>query len=267
MSTLNVCTVASETVWKDKQGNIEKTEHHVAEALRLFPKTQVILFPEVSLAGYAADAGSKKELAEPMNGFCVMEVQRIAKKYGVALICGMIEEKKDDIPYNTEFVVDKQGSFLASYRKNHLFTGSKEPDHYSAGDELTIFDVENWKCGLSICFDIRFPRLFEAYKKVGVECIFSGFDWVPGRNKAAAMDFTIKTRANENQYFVVAVDRSASDVNASFHGKSIIANPYGEDISTKQGVYSYAELDKNDIKDITESLPLSGSFREKYAIK
>lgn len=267
MSTLNVCTVASETVWKDKQKNIEKTEHHVAEALKLFPKIQAILFPEMSLVGYVTDASNRGELAEPMTGFCVTEVCRIAKKYGVALICGMIEEKKDDKPYNTQFAVDKKGALLVRYRKNHLFTGSPEYELYFTGEELAVFDLEGWKCGLATCFDIRFPRLFETYKKAGVECVFCGFDWVPGRNKTAIMDFTIKTRANENQYFFTAVDRSSAGPDISFHGKSIIANPYGEDISIKQDLYSYAELDKKDIEEIRKSLPLSGSFKEKYIIK
>jgi predicted amidohydrolase len=96
---------------------------------------------------------------------------------------------------------------------------------FTPGEKLVTFELEGWKCGLSTCFDIRFPRLFETYKKVGVACMFAGFNWVEGRNKAAIMEHLVKARAHENQYFFAAVDRSGTDPNTSYYGTNIIANP------------------------------------------
>src|SRR3989344_5705682 len=139
MDTLNVATVASNTIWKDKKKNIENTEMHIKELLRLFPKTQIILFPEISLMGYVVD-DSNQEIAESIDGYCVSEIKRIAKENHVAVISGMIEKGEDEKPHNTEFVVNKEGNLLARYRKNHLFTESPEPKFYSHGKELTTFD-------------------------------------------------------------------------------------------------------------------------------
>lgn len=263
---MNIVTVASETVWKDVKRNIELTESHTDKVLSLFPNAQVILFPEISLMGYVVDS-SNKDIAETMDRYCVTEVKRIAQKYHVALICGMIEKNEEDKPFNTQFVISKDRELIAKYRKNHLFTESREPEVFTAGDNLRTFELEGWKCGLSTCFDIRFPRLFEAYKKAGVECVFAGFNWVEGRNKPAIMESLVKARAHENQYFFAAVDRSGSDPNTSYYGTSLISSPYAEDVAKHEGVYAYAEIRKDDILTLNKDLPLDESFKEKYQIQ
>ena len=262
---MNIATVASETVWKDVKKNVELTEHHVQEVLRLFPNTQIILFPEISLAGFVVDP-TNQDIAQSLDGEAVTEIKRIAKQYTVALICGMIEKNDEGKPFNTQFVISKDGELLARYHKNHLFTEGAEPEVFTPGEELVTFEFEEWKCGVSTCFDIRFPRLFETYKKAGVECMFAGFNWVAGRNKPAIMEHLVKARAHENQYFFAAVDRTGSDPNTSYYGTNIISNPYAEDIAKHEGIYSYAEITKDDILTLGKTLPLSGSFKTEYKV-
>ncbi len=264
---MNIATVASDTIWKDPRANIEQTERHVAKIMELWPKTQIILFPEISLMGFVVDP-SNSEIAESLDGHSVNEVKRIARKYNVALICSIIEKNPTgERPFNSTFVISKDGELLAVYRKNHLFTESAEPEVFSPGAELAVFDFEGWKCGLSTCFDIRFPRLFETYKKAGVELMLSPFNWVAGRNKPALFEHLVKARAHENQFFFAAVDRSGSDPNTSYHGISVISNPFGEDNSEHNGIYSYAELDKEEISALANALPLDKSFKTEYKIK
>lgn len=263
---MNIVTVASDTVWKDPKQNIQQTEKHVAELMRRYPKAHVILFPEISLMGTVDDA-SNADIAETLEGPSVTEIKRIAKQYNVTLICGIIEKNPNGKPFNTAFVISRGGELLTWYRKNHLFTESHEPDVYSAGDDLTVFELEGWKCGLSTCFDIRFPRLFAAYKSAGVELVFSGFNWVKGRNKPAIMEHLIKARAHENQFFFAAVDRTGSDPITEYYGTSVISNPYCEDVGERNGIYTYAEITKEDIETLGRVLPLSGSFKSDYRIR
>src|SRR5690348_15137845 len=137
---MNIATVASETIWKDIKKNIEQTEYHVQEVLRLFPNTQVILFPEISLAGFVVDP-SNQDIAQPINGDAVTEIKRIARQYHVALICGMIEKNDGGKPFNTQFIISKDGELLAQYRKNHLFTEGAEPEVFTPGQELVTFEL------------------------------------------------------------------------------------------------------------------------------
>ena len=263
---MKIATVASDTCWKDIDKNIELTRHHVTRVKQLYPEVQVILFPEISLAGFIVDP-SNADVAEPLDGPAVQSVQDIARQHNVALICGIVEENPGNKPFNTQFVISKEGELIARYRKNHLFTESAEPDVYTAGTELETFELEGWKCGLSTCFDIRFPRLFETYKRAGVELIFSGFNWVEGRNKPEIMESLVKARSHENQYFMVTVDRSGSDPNTRFYGKSVISNPFAEDVAERNEIYSYAELNKEDIVNISKLLPLGDSFKYSYKLE
>lgn len=262
---MNIATVASDTIWKDVSQNIEHTEQHVAAVIDLYPKMEIILFPELSLTGFVVDE-SNAEIAEGLDSPSVSAVKSIAQKYGVTLICGIIETNPNGKPYNTQFVISKDGELLAAYRKNHLFTQSAEPEVFTAGKELVTFEMEGWKCGLATCFDIRFPRLFEAYRQADVECVFAGFNWVEGRNKPQIFDQAVKTRAHENQYFFAAVDRTGSDPNTRYYGTSVVASPYGEELADKQGVYAYAEITKDDIQTLGEKMPLKGSFKANYVV-
>ncbi len=263
---MKLVTVASETVWKDATANVAKHEYHVSEVMKKWPDTELILFPELSLMGFLVDP-SNAEIAEPLEGPSVTKMREVARKYAVAICFGIIESNAEGKPYNTQVVVSKSGEILAVYHKNHLFTESGEPDVYTPGESLVTFDLNGWKCGLSTCFDIRFPRLFEAYKNAGVELMLSGFNWVEGRNKPEIMKSLVKARAHENQYFFAAVDRSGKDPNTSFYGTHVTSSPYAENIANIDGVYAMAELEKSDIRTLPETLPLKSSFRNEYEVK
>ncbi len=263
---MNVVTVASDTVWRNTDANLKMHAEHVEKVMKKWPKTDVILFPEMSLSGFVVDE-SNLEIAEVLEDKVLSGIGLIDKKYNVNIIAGLAEKNPSGgRPFNTAFVVNRAGELVTKYHKNHLFTESDEVSTICAGDNLAVFDLEGWKCGLSICFDIRFPELFRTYKKAGVEIMFSLFNWVEGRNKPAIMENLIKSRATENQFFFAAVDRTGSDPNTSYYGTSVISNPYCEDNSERDGIYAYAELDKNDIKTISSILPLEGSYKSDYKL-
>ncbi len=262
---LKICAIAFDTGWKYPEENIAKTEQCVKEAKRLFPETQVILFPELSYMGSIVDEDAHR-LAESREGRCVTETLRMAQTYDTHIIAGFIESNQGKKPYNTMFVANKSGKPTVFYRKNHLYAGSQECELYEAGAELAPFDLEGWKCGLSCCFDVRFPRLYEAYRRAGTELIFMGFNWFAGRNKPAIMDFMLKARAHENQFFIAATDRSGSDPSGPFTKQGIIVNPYGENVATTTNdIYSYAEIKKEDMRTLRKKLPLEPSFKGSYS--
>lgn len=262
---MNITTIACSPVWKDIDANCAETGEHVKEALALFPDSDILLFPELSLSGFVVDEDVER-LAQPLDGPAVTAVQELAKKHNVAIIAGFIMEVPGEKPGNAQFFAAPSGEILAVYRKNHLFTQSDEPKLFSRGSELVTFEYKGWKCGFSVCFDIRFPRLFEAYKKAGVECMFSGFNWVEGRNKPAIMEHLVLARAHENQFFFAAVDRNGSNAGTSFYGTSIIGTPYAENIAVSKGIYSNAVISKDDITTLGSNLPLAGSFKEEYLV-
>jgi len=263
---LNICLINFDAVWKDKQKNIEKKEELIKRALELNSETSLIVFPELSLTGYVLDEDVYK-LAETEFWESIEKIKELAKKYEVAIMFGFIEKKWNDKPYNSTIVIDKNWEILAKYRKIHLFTQSIEPDIYSAGDSLEIFEFEWVKCWLSICFDIRYPRLYETYKKSWVECVITPYAWVDWRNKPDIFASLSKARSSENQFFMVWVDNIWKDENNSYAWNAIVSNPYSEDIKeTKENIFHFAKIDTSEIKNIESIIPLEWSFREDYKI-
>jgi predicted amidohydrolase len=55
---MNIALVASETAWEDVDKNLELAGQHVRKVKELYPATDVILFPEISLAGFIERQGS-----------------------------------------------------------------------------------------------------------------------------------------------------------------------------------------------------------------
>ena len=264
---MKICLVNSDTAWKNPQKNSEDMENLIQNALEIDSEIQTIVFPELNLTGFVIEEDNIN-LAEDSGGVLISFVKEIAQKYKINVLASFIEKNPKGKPFNSLVAIDKKGTLLATYHKNHLFTQSKEPQVYSRGTSLVVCKIDGWKCGLSICFDIRFPRLYETYKKAGVECVFVVANWLDGRNKPEIFDFMVKARAHENQFFVAAVNRSGKDPNASYTGSAVVANPYGEDISvTKSDIFHIATLNKDTISKIEKELPLKESFREKYAIE
>lgn len=264
---MKVTAINFEPTWKDIQDNLRKKEHHIQRVLELFPETQVIVFPELSFTGYVLDADNT-ELAEDVGGFCVSETKKLAQKYDVHIIAWFIEKNLYGKPFNSAMVVSKKWELITTYSKNHLFSQSVEPELYSAWQELQTFELEGIKCGVFVCFDNRYPRLFEAYKKVWVECVFWMYAWLVGRNKEQIFDVIVKTRAHENQFFVVWVDSRWSDKNATYTSSACISNPFAEDIKqTKEDIYHHAQIDTQDIENISTMLPLGDAYKEVYILK
>ena len=128
--------------------------------------------------------------------------------------------------YNTAYVFDRQGACLAAYDKTHLFTPMGEHEHYAAGDHLTTFSLDGHKCGLLICYDLRFPELFRTLALQGVELLLLPAQWPAARRYH--WETLTAARAIENQFFLAACNSCGTAGETVFGGASRILGPRGE---------------------------------------
>ena len=259
---MKICTVNFDSEWLNIEKNLSKMEADILSILKTQKDVDTIVFPELNTSGYVTE-DSLKSVAEKKNDQLILSIKRLSKKHDINLIGGFIEKDKGNF-YNSAFVINKKGELVAVYRKNHMFTQSAEPEFYMPGNEIIIFELDGIKCGMFICFDIRYPRLFEAYKKQGVELMFGIYAWPKGRSKKEIFKFLVKARGHENQFFVTAVNHSGKDKNAIYESDHLSVNPLGEEIGESQGNYNFVEINKSLVKEVEEFLPLKDGWKENY---
>ncbi len=109
----------------------------------------------------------------------------------------------DHKPHNSLYVINPQGEIIDRYDKR--FCTDVDLRHYSPGDHFVVFDVSGVKCGLLICYDVRFPELSRQYAKLGVQLLFHSFH--NAREKAGGihpkiMPITVQALAGINHMYV-----------------------------------------------------------------
>ena len=80
--------------------------------------------------------------------------------------------------FNSSVLIGPDGVAEDLYRKIHLFDvdvlGHKpvrESDVFARGEGPATIELQGWKLGLSICYDLRFAELYSAYARAAVDVI------------------------------------------------------------------------------------------------
>jgi deaminated glutathione amidase len=171
---------------------------------------------------------------------------------------------------NRSIVIAPDGAVRARYDKMHLFdvdlaTGEswRESAAYQGGDSPVALQTPVGLMGLSICYDLRFPDLYSAYAKAGVDVLAmpSAFTVPTGQ---AHWHTLLRARAIEAEVFVVAAAQSGKheDGRETF-GHSLVVNPWGEillDMGTGEGL-GFAELDLSRLAEIRAQIPVRANRR------
>jgi predicted amidohydrolase len=87
-------------------------------------------------------------------------------------------------------------------------------DFYTAGNHFVVFEVNQIKCGLLICYDVRFPELYRAYKQMDVKVLFQSFynaRQKPGGIHPKIMPLTAQARAATNAFYMSLTNSSAAE--------------------------------------------------------
>jgi omega-amidase len=202
--------------------NIAHLSSLVKKAMEQSP--DVIILPEMWNASY--DLGKLKESADRDGCPSASQMSSLACKYGVNIIAGSISDFRNDKFYNTSYVFNRQGDLIARYDKIHLFGLMNEERYLSPGEERAVFKLDGVKCGLIICYDLRFPELIRALALDGIDILFVPAQWPHPRMHPWRT--LLQARAIENQMYVAAVNRVGQEGKAAFFGHSMVVDPLGE---------------------------------------
>lgn len=188
-----------------------------------------------------------------------------AANAGIWVTLGSLAIRRDDKRLaNRAFVIDPSGKIVARYDKLHMFdvdlaTGEtwRESSAYTAGDEVVTVETPLGRLGLAICYDIRFPALFEELGRryCDVIAIPAAFTVPTGE---AHWHLLQRTRAIEASAFVVAAAQAGTHEDGrSTYGHSLVVDPWGDvllDMGGEAGL-AFAEIDPARIGAIRDQLP------------
>src|SRR3989442_1459934 len=192
----------------DKSANLEKADRLVAQAAAT--GDDVVVLPEKWNA--IGDAAVYHATAEPIEGGeSVSAMSEWARAHGITIVGGSIAEFREgrEKLSNTSLVFDPEGRIVATYRKIHLFDVEvggvvyRESEAEEPGDEPVVADVEDWRIGLSICYDVRFPELYRILTLEGAQLVTvpAHFTTPTGKDHWHVL---LRAGAIENQLYVVA---------------------------------------------------------------
>jgi deaminated glutathione amidase len=161
--------------------------------------------------------------------------QHLARSLKVELFIGGFPEALDAArTYNTALHLGRDGQLEAAYRKLHLFsvdlpdgTRLDEAENTGAGEELVLTKSQGFTVGLAICYDLRFPLLFERQRSQGatVLTVPSAFTESTGR---AHWHPLLRARAIEQQCWLVAAAQCGDHGSGRrSYGHSLVLDPWG----------------------------------------
>lgn len=166
---------------------------------------------------------------------------------------------------NRSFVIDDRGEIRGRYDKIHLFdvdlpTGEswRESAMYEPGPgPVLVRDTPIGTLGLTICYDLRFPALFERLSEAGADLVSVPAAFTVPTGKAH-WQILLQARAIEAGIFVVAAAQSgAHEDGRQTYGHSLVVDPWGEvllDAGEGTGVF-FADMDLGRIAEVRSRIP------------
>ena len=231
-------------------------------------KADFVFLPEVWTCGW--DCESFPTCAEDINtSKSVIMLKTIAQKYSVNIIGGsFIEKKSDGILANTSPVINRNGELVCTYEKNHLFSyyGCNEGNFIKAGANPVMVNLDGVNIGLTICYDIRFPEIYRAYRKAGADILVNMAAW--GANKKIPWDTMTTSRAVENQTYFVALTQTGFIKDGANLGHSMILDYKGDILSEINKIEGgiYAEIDLDEMYDFRTKCQVIKDIKDSYEV-
>jgi deaminated glutathione amidase len=246
----------------DKAVNLATAERLVSQAAAT--GADVVVLPEKWNA--IGDAAVSHATAEPIEGGESVEaMSRWSRQHGITLVGGSITERREgrEKLSNTSLVLDPEGQIVAAYRKIHLFDVEvggvlyRESEAEEPGEEPVVAEIEDWKLGLSVCYDIRFPELYRILALEGAELVTvpAHFTTPTGKDHWHVL---LRARAIENQLYVAAAAQIGETLPGKpAYGRSLIADPWGIVMAQAPDAETViaAELDLAHLRGIRAKLP------------
>jgi len=247
-------------VARDKTANLDRAEGFLRRAAE--DGVELCLLPEMFQTPYELEL--MRSYSETADGPTLEWIRTLAEKLRLHVVAGSFCERHEGEYFNSSYVVGPDGSILGVHRKIHLFDVSlatvcvKESAVLTPGSRPLILDTPLCRLGVCICYDTRFPAIFQAFEEGGVEvaAIPAAFSRTTG---AAHWHILMRLRAVDSQIYLAAAC-PAPDESSSYvaYGHSLVVDPWGTVLAEAgEGEEAIsAQLSARQLEKVRSELPL-----------
>jgi nitrilase len=254
----------------DKAANFATVARLVEKAVAE-EKPDWVLLPE-NFEWSGGTSADKAAIAEPLlQGSATYDFCRdLARRHRIHLHAGSVYERivGETRLHNATIVFDREGKEVARYRKIHLFdittpdgTPYLESATIKPGRDIVTYDCEGLTVGCTICYDLRFPELFQELMARGAKLIAlpASFTLQTGKDH---WEVLLRARAIETETYLLASAQCGSFASPSgrrfTYGHSMVVDPWGHVVaraSDGEGIVS-TRLDGALIARVRQQIPL-----------
>ncbi|HTM96369.1 MAG TPA: carbon-nitrogen hydrolase family protein, partial [Croceibacterium sp.] len=202
------------------------------------------------------------EVANPV----LAAMRGAAARHGLWIALGSLAVLRDDGRWaNRSLLIDANGAIAARYDKIHMFDVQlangeswRESNAYAPGEEVVTAETPLGRLGLTVCYDLRFPALFEELGRLECDAIAipAAFTVPTGE---AHWHILQRARAIEASAFVIAAAQvGRHEDGRATYGHSLVVGPWGEvllDMGGEKPGLGFAELDLKRIAEVRKQLP------------
>jgi predicted amidohydrolase len=235
---------------------------------------QLVALPEIWT--YLGAPDGNRENAEAIPGPVSNLLADRARTHRIYLHGGSYHQTEPGNPrvLNTALVFNPDGDIIAKYSKIHMFdvvldgvASYEESATVAPGDEIVTVDIDGFRVGLAICYDLRFPELFRILALRGADLIVlpAAFTMTTGKDH---WEVLIRARAIENGVYMVAPGQVGTDGHGKWcYGRSTIVDPWGNPIATASDVETVIEatIDRTLLERVRRQVPsLANRMPDRY---
>ncbi len=250
----------------DPEANLELVRDAVRRAAG--HGARLVLLPEATMCAFGVPLGP---VAQPLDGPWATAVRQIAEGAGITVVAGMFTPGEDGRVRNT--LLATGGGVETAYDKIHLYDahGFLESRTVAPGAEPVTIDVDGVTIGLTICYDVRFPGLYQELGARGATIMLLAASWGAGPGKRQQWDLLTRARALDSTSFLVAaaqgdpatVGREPTGNAPTGIGGSVAVSPHGaviEQLDRAPGLL-VVDVDLDEVAAVREQLPVLANRR------
>ena len=265
---VRLLAIQMESVIGELDLNIDTVRNLLIANLEKYEGADFVFLPEVWTVGWHTPAFS--DTAEPLEkSKAVKMLKEIAVKYDVNIVGGSFIRKDGNSLFNTCPVINRAGEVVALYDKNHLFSyyGDNEGGIITKGSNPVLVELDGVKIGLTICFDIRFPEIYRAYRKAGADILVNMAAW--GKTKKIPWDTMTTSRAIENQSYMIALTQTGLLPDGKENlGHSMIIDYQGNILDQIEEIEGgiYAEVNLPQMYEFRDKCTILNDIKSSYEV-